>query len=192
MTGDFESFLRESAKAKVLDQWGDMLAPLFQTEDDPVDSEQIQQAEDRIGTSLPDSYKAFLRVLGPGIWGGVEAAREDEFFISPPEDVLVIDQDDGGDMGGFVIVARKFHSSGECLAFNPSDLEVEGERPVYYCCHDPLGYAKVADSFELWARSVAEAATTGADFYSQFDDEIWVRWEEYRAKQPKRWWEFWR
>lgn len=190
LRSDFESFLREAATMKIPDDLGHFEDPLFLPAGPAVEETEIQKAEDRIGTPLPESYKLFLRVLGPGCW-----CRANE--ISAPAGVEAFTEDNWG-IGGFLAIVENVQGVGDYLAFNPADPLVEGERPVYYCSHDPYGYVKAADSFDLWARECAAAARRGEDFYQQFDEAVYASWMEYdrtmkAAKaSTKSWWQFWR
>jgi hypothetical protein len=193
LQSDFESFLREAATLKIPDELGHFEDPLFVPAGPPVGEKEIQDAERRIGTPLPRSYKLFLQVLGPGCWcrandiptpAGVEAFAEGTWGVE-----------------GFFAIVDNVQGLGEFLAFNPADPEIDGERPVYYFSHDPYGYAKVADSFETWARECAAATRQGEDFYQQFDEAVHAKWIEYdkamkAMKAPeatsKKWWQLWR
>lgn len=173
---------------RIPDETGDLVEPLFVPVGQPPGEMEIEAAEDRIGVPLPQGYKLFLRVLGPGCW-----CRANE--ISAPDDVFAFDEGTW-EMNGFVAIVQNVQGVGDHLAFNPADLQVAGERPVYYCSHDPFGYAKVADSFEAWARDCAAAARNEQDFYQRFDEAVAAKWQEYdaveQARKPKRWWQFWR
>jgi len=181
---DFESFLRHAATLNLPDEYGDLVDPLFVPTGQPVDDAEIQAAEDRIGTPLPKGYKLFLKVMGPGCWCRANdvAALDDVFAFDEPE----------WELNGFISIVQNVEGVGDHLAFNPADPQVEGDRAMYYCAHDPRGYARVADSYEIWARECAAALRQGQDFYLQFDDAVYAKWKEYDARQPKKWWQFWR
>ncbi|HWM91547.1 MAG TPA: SMI1/KNR4 family protein [Thermoanaerobaculia bacterium] len=184
LRSDFESFLREADTLSIPDEFGNLVEPLFLPAGQAPDEMEIRAAEERIGAPLPQGYKLFLRVLGPGCW-----CRANE--ISAPADVFVFDESTW-EMKGFVAIVENVQGVGDYLAFNPADPQVEGDRPVYYCAHDPYGYARVADSFEIWARECAAAARQEQDFYQQFDEVVSAKSRELEAKEPKRWWHFWR
>lgn len=184
---DFESFLRHAATLNLPDEYGDLVEPLFVPIGQPVGEMEIRAAEERIGMPLPQGYKVFLRALGPGCW-----CRANE--VSAPDDVFAFDEP-GWELNGFISIVQNVGGVGDHLAFNPADPPVDGDRPMYYCAHDPFGYAQVADSFETWARECAAASRKGEDFYVQFDDAVYAKWKEYDARQPKKdkaWWQFWR
>lgn len=184
MRSDFETFLRETSESKIPDEYGDLLGEMFSPADEPATNAEIEDAEHRLGVTLPESFRCFLRVLGPGDWanaGFVSSAEDVDAFLNCWE------------MTGFVALVDNVREIGDHLAFNPADPEAGGEHPVYYCAHDPFGYARVADSFEDWARATAEAARSATDFYEPFDDEVWTKWKEFEASRPKTkpWWKFW-
>jgi hypothetical protein len=81
---------------------------------------------------------------------------------------------------------------GDHVAINPSEPDQDGERPLYYCTHDPFGYAQVATSFEEWCRKAVDVQGTDATVYDDVGDEVRAKWKEYLASQPKKWWQFWR
>jgi hypothetical protein len=193
LRSDFESFLPEAATLSIPDEFGNFVEPLFVPTGQTVGEAEIQAAEDRIGVTLPRGYKQFLRVLGPGCW-----CRANE--VSAPEDVFAFDEDTW-ELNGFVSIVQNVEGVGDHLAFNPADPEVEGERPVYYCAHDPFGYVRVAGSFESWARECAAATRKEQDFYVQFDEAVYAKAREYdewkeknQAMEPesRNWWQFWK
>lgn len=69
-------------------------------------------------------------------------------------------------MEGFVPLVHNVRGVGDYVAINPANAEVAGERPVYYCSHDPFGYVEIAASFEEWSRKIAEAQKHGVDLYA--------------------------
>lgn len=169
MKVDFESLLREAAATKVPDEYGDLLVTPFSVLDRPASESKIEAAERRRGTTLPTSFKLFLQVLGSGNWSGAGCvSAADEVGAFPPGT---------WEMSGFIAIVQNVRGVGDHLAFNPADPKTAGERPVYYCGHDPLGYARVADSFELWVRATLEAARSGDDFYAPFDDAVSAKWK---------------
>lgn len=182
LRSDFDSFLREAATLSLPDEFGNFVEPLFLPAGQAPAGMEIEAAESRIGAPLPRGYKQFLRVLGPGCWCRANA-------VSAPADVFAFDRS-AGEMKGFVAIVENVQGVGDYLAFNPADPQLAGERPVYYCSHDPYGHAKVADSFEAWARECAAAARSERDFYRPFEEVV-----DARSRGPvarKRWWHFWR
>lgn len=148
MTEDFDNFLREC-----LSQGGQIFAP----DGSPVAPSEIESAERSLGVNLPTSYKHFLLRCGSGSWCGEAVAHPAELYAFNADCLQ---------MEGFVPLVRNVRGVGDYVAINPADAEVTGERPVYYCSHDPFGYVAVAASFEEWARKTTEAQKRGVDFYA--------------------------
>ena len=117
----------------------------------------IERAESVLGVNLPGSYKYFLLRCGPGAWCGERVACPSELYAFDA-DCLQIE--------GFIPLVHNVRGVGDYVAINPADVEAAGERPVYYCSHDPFGYVEIAASFEGWARRIAEAHRRGVDLYA--------------------------
>jgi hypothetical protein len=148
----------------------------------PVDVQHVNAAETRLGVSLPASYKTFLQVCGSGQWCGD--------YVAPPEDVYAFDED-CGDMDGFVALVHNVGGVGDFVAMNPREQTGPGEWALYYCSHDPVGYGKIADSFESWAREAVTAFEANEDLYGRAADDVARTSRSFRAK-TKTWWQFWR
>jgi hypothetical protein len=148
MTEDFDKFLREC-----LSQGKQIFIP----DGEPVSAPEIESAESDLGTNLPASYKHFIMRCGSGMWCGE--------WVGHPSELYAFDSD-CLEMEGFVALVHNVRGVGDHVAINPSDPEVAGERPVYYCSHDPFGCIEVAGSFEEWARKMAEARRDGVDLYT--------------------------
>ncbi len=149
MTEDFDRFLQEC-----LSQGKE----IFVSEKPPVNASEISAAENSFGVALPDSYKHFLLRCGSGVWC-------DEPISNPTE--LYDFDSDCLETEGFIVLVQNVRGVGDCVAFNPKDEEIAGERPVYYCSHDPFGHVKIAESFEDWLRKTVEAQKQGIDLYDE-------------------------
>jgi len=117
----------------------------------------IETAESDLGVNLPDSYKYFLLRCGSGVWCGERVARPSELYVFDADCLQ---------MEGFIPLVHNVRGVGDYVAINPADAEAAGERPVYYCSHDPFGYVEIAASFEGWARKIVEARRRGGDLYA--------------------------
>ena len=122
------------------------------------------------------SYRGFVTTLGPGIWCG-------EIVMAPS--ALYAFDSDCGEMEGFIALVGNVQGVGDYLAINPADPTALGERPLYYCGHDPFGYARLTDSFEAWTRNALVPQNSGESPYAVVE-------QHFRTAQPKQWWQFWR
>jgi hypothetical protein len=148
MTEDFDKFLREC-----LSQGKQVFIP----DGEPVAAPDIELAKSSLGVNLPASYKYFLLRCGSGSWCGERVAHPSELYAFDADCLQ---------MEGFVPLVHNVRGVGDYVAINPADAEAAGERPVYYCSHDPFGYVKIAASFEEWSRKRAEAQRQGIDLYA--------------------------
>jgi SMI1 / KNR4 family (SUKH-1) len=148
MTEDFAEFLQQC-----LSQGKQIFVP----DGESVDASELEAAESRLGINLPASYKYLLLRCGSGTWCGE--------WVAHPSELYAFDSD-CLQMEGFIPLVHNVRGVGDYVAINPSDAEVAGERPVYYCSHDPFGYVEIAASFEEWAHKVAEAQKRGVDLYA--------------------------
>lgn len=148
MTDGFDTFLSEclSQGEQIFVPDGDSVAPF-----------EIELAESSLGVNLPASYKYFLVRCGAGLWCGE--------LVAHPAELYAFDAD-CLQMKGFVPLVHNARGVGDYVAFNPADAEVTGERPVYYCSHDPFGYVEIATSFETWLRKMTEAQKRGINPYA--------------------------
>ena len=149
MTEDFDSFLQDCLSQG---------KQIYVAEFPPVNSSEIEAAENDFGVNLPDSYKHFLLHYGSGVWCDEPIAHLRELYDLDSDNL---------EMEGFIVLVQNVRGVGDLIAFNPKDAEVTGERPVYYCSHDPFGFVKIADSFEDWLRKTVEAQKQGVDLYEQ-------------------------
>jgi hypothetical protein len=148
MTDDFDKFLTE---------WLTRDKQVFVPDDESLSASDIESAESSLGTNLPASYKYFLLRGGSGMWCGERIAH--------PLELYAFDSDCLS-MEGFVPLVDNVRGVGDYVAINPADAEVEGERPVYYCSHDPFRHLEIASSFEEWSRKIVEAHKDGVDLYA--------------------------
>jgi hypothetical protein len=159
MSDEFADFLKRtvlnSGRSSVFVRAKDGLSP-----------GEVEMAEKLLGIDLPPSYKLFVSTIGHGIWCGE--------IVKRPSGLYAFDSD-CEDMEGFVALVENAGGVGDYLAINPSDPATAGERPVYYCGHDPFGYEKVAGSFEDWVRGAL--------------DKMEDRLGKIGTKKP--WWQFW-
>jgi hypothetical protein len=177
MTPDYEGFLRQlPARSFVPD--GTPIAP----------SDIVRDAGVEVAL-LPESYRVFLSTVGLGYWGN------DSGEIVAPAALYAFDAD-CGEMEGFVALVQNAAGVGDYLAVNPADAVTDGERPLYYCGHDPFSCVRAADSFEAWVRESAGIRASRGRRYAHLDES---RFESYarhkaaeRAAAPKQWWQFWR
>lgn len=178
-TTAFEQFLTQN-KSRLLALDGQR-AKIFDP-DAPVDEQHITAAEIRLGVPLPASYKTFLRVCGSGQWCGD--------YVAPPEDLYPFDED-CGDMEGFVALVHNVGGCGDYVAMNPREQTGPAEWALYYCSHDPIGFGKIAGSFESWAREAVTTFEENGDLYGKAADDVKQTWRSLRVK-TKKWWQFWR
>jgi len=164
-------------------------------ESSPVDSRHILEIAEERNCQFPEGYCTFMETLGPGLWAGMG--------IPQPEDTHAFDQATGA-MQGFVTVACNVNGMGDYLAFNPK----EGEK-IYFCGHDPFGYAVAGNSFEEVITKVTEAALAepnngvskffeGLPFVEVTVDDVEVEAMSAAPKSSaagsgssKPWWRFW-
>ncbi len=85
-------------------------------------------AENDFGVNLPDSYKHFLLHYGSGVWCDEPIAHLRELYDLDSDNL---------EMEGFIVLVQNVRGVGDLIAINPKDTEVVGEKPVYYCSHDP-------------------------------------------------------
>jgi hypothetical protein len=149
MTEGFEEFLRQCLLQG---------RRIFIPDDKPTTASEIELAEKNLGVTLPVSYKHFLLRCGSGVWCGERVAHPSELYTFD-SDCLEI--------AGFIPLVHNVRGVGDYVAINPADSEVAGERAVYYCSHDPFGYAEIAESFEDWSRKIIDAQKRGIDLYKR-------------------------
>lgn len=146
---------------------------------------QLLSCEERLGIKLPQGYRLFMQTIGPGIWAHAGVAH--------PDNIYAFDAD-CGEMEGFVALAFNVDGCGNSVGINPK----AEEQTIYYFCHDPFGYAKVADNFEEWVRAIAgcqlKNPTNGTELY--YDSvgrftEVNLPGSTDKKVGGKPWWQFW-
>ncbi|MEM7343444.1 MAG: SMI1/KNR4 family protein [Chloroflexota bacterium] len=183
MQEDFPEFLTKN-KSGFLRQDDGQQSPVFVSSGNITTDADIKRVEQELDVSLPQSYRQFLLICGSGAWC-------DDWIPSPNE--LYAFDENCWEMAGFVTLVHNVEKLGDFLAINPTDLVEDGERPIYYCSHDPFGYAQIAISFEEWCRNILAGKLTGTfNIYDDVEDAVYAKWKEYRASQPKKWWHVWR
>jgi hypothetical protein len=98
-----------------------------------IGDDDVAKAEKMLNCSLPTGYETFLQTLGTGCWADAN--------VTSPNELYAFDES-VGEMCGMIPVAENVDECGSYVAFNPRDQQ------LYFCCHDPFGYALVASSFE--------------------------------------------
>ncbi len=101
---------------------------IYVAEFPPVNASEIEMAENDFGVNLPDSYKHFLLHYGSGVWCDEPIAHLRELYDLDSDNL---------EMEGFIVLVQNVRGVGDLIAINPKDTEVVGEKPVYYCSHDP-------------------------------------------------------
>jgi hypothetical protein len=187
MTPEFEAFVRALPR------------DVFEPGGEPVAVWHFGQRLEVPLEVFPDSYRAFVTILGPGWW-----PNESGIVITPAE-AYAFDAE-CWEAEGLVSLVENADGVGDRIAVNPADPSIDGERPVYYVGHDPTSVVRAADSFEAWVRQSAEATVAPGRFgvarrYGYLDearDASYARYREWEKQQrrnargPKRWWQFWR
>jgi hypothetical protein len=187
MTPGFEAFVRALPR------------DVFEPCDEPVAASDFGRRLEVPLDVFPDSYRAFVTILGPGYW------RNQSGVVMTPGEAYAFDHD-CWEAEGLVALVENAEGVGDYIAVNPTDPVSDGERPVYYVGHDPVSVVRAADSFEAWVRQSAEATVAHGFFtrgqrYQHLDharDASYARycaWEERQRREaqgPKRWWQFWR
>jgi hypothetical protein len=175
---DFSKYLKELSSTKVGKK------ALFVPDWGPVEVNELKDAEKRLGCTLPSGYRIFLETLGVGSWA--------EAFIKAPADLYAFDEA-VGEMCGFIALADGIEGCGNYVAFNPRDQK------IYYCCHDPFGYALLDRSFEGFIKQVAAhwqktPQTDVSLFYKSLSPFVDATITPVAGKSlsAKPWWEFWK
>jgi hypothetical protein len=194
---DFAQFLQENAGKRAgkqqmfepghyNEQGQETWSPLLANK--PVALESIRAAEKKLGCKFPRDYCTFMQTLGPGLWAGMA--------IVEPDNCFVFDQD-AAEMAGFVVLGCNVNGCGDYLAFNPRVAD-----KVYFCGHDPFGYAVAGSSFEVVIRNTTLTALclpqNGVrEYFSSLSDfhEVDPRGPDKSSREKpsgaKPWWRFW-
>ncbi len=131
----------------------------------PASDDDVAQLEQKLGVSLPDSYKRLLR-CARGFWllgGAIQFGTRHPFFHRFPKlDTLTPRQREtvtikGGQWpppsDGMLCFAEFFlEADGDQVLWDVSAGLHEGEYPIYYYAHEdrPPSVRKVADRFDVW------------------------------------------
>jgi len=150
-----------------------------------VTQQDIDLAEERLGLSLPESYKDFIRNFGDANFFGLK--------IFHPNELYSFDSTNW-EMEGFIPYAIDFIE--RYHAFRP--VKNITEYHIYVCSHDPFGYGKVADNFHEWCilnyKMMENFEKGEKDFNHPFltvHKDIMDSWKRYKSTLPKKWWQFW-
>lgn len=117
------------------------MKPVFKP-GDSFSLESIGKLEAKLNVSFPLKVKDFLLKLGAG--------QTEDLYIHGNEHIHAFDEENGP-IAGFVTFASD--TMGNYYAFNP---ESSNKEEIYYCCHDPLGYAKIASDAYEFLRKIIE------------------------------------
>ncbi|GAB1270010.1 hypothetical protein NBRC116493_32630 [Aurantivibrio infirmus] len=101
--------------------------------------ELLSKVEEKYRFTFPPEIKEFLLELGSG--------STEDFYINHAEQIYPFDEDNGP-IEGFVAIATD--TLGNYFVFNPKS---ENDSEIFYCCHDPLGYGKVAPDIGSFLKS---------------------------------------
>lgn len=137
-------------------------------------------AEARLNCKLPTAYGEFLRTLGSGVWAQAE--------ITAPADLFAFDESVGPEMKGLIPLAENVDGCGNSVAFNCLDEK------LYFCNHDPFGFALVANSFEEFIQTIAERWLRDTRSGTRLFYESLPDFKEVIPPQLERkdsWWKFW-
>jgi hypothetical protein len=139
----------------------------------------IEAAEDLIGHVFPNSYKSFLRHIGPGCWANA--------YFPPPSGVYTFEKS-AGNMADFIVIACNVDGEGNQVAINPADNK------LYYCTHDPMGFAPAGDSFEEYMYKLTQFAKDNAGNTVAFYKSLEPFTEAVIPPEPEKkpWWMFWK
>lgn len=154
----------------------------------PVSIEAIRTAEKKLGCKLPRDYCDFMQTVGPGLWAGMA--------ILAPENCFTLDVD-CAEMADFVVLACNVNGCGDYLAFNPRVAY-----KVYFCGHDPFGYAEAGVGLELVIRATTLAVLVqpqtgvreffaGLSDFHEVDPDATEKPASGRSAGGKPWWQFW-
>jgi hypothetical protein len=152
-----------------------LFAPLL-----PCSESELHEAEVRLHVAFPESFREFLKQFG----AGNEAAVG--WWIHSPRECYVFDNGLGK---GCIALAQDV--CGNYLAFDPSEPESSGERPIHYFCHDPYGHARIAISFDKFL-SDAIAQRLMDEFVADIPANFVYETLEPEKEQRNAWWAFWR
>lgn len=145
-----------------------------------VDEDDICKAEERLKCKLPAGYGEFVRVLGSGTWAQAD--------ITTPSALYAFDESVGVEMQGFIPLAENVDGCGNSVAFSCLDEK------LYFCNHDPFGFAHIANSFEEFIQTIAERWLRDTRSGTRLFYESLPDFKEVSPPQQERkssWWKFW-
>ena len=131
----------------------------------PMEPEEIATLEEHLKTQLPKSYKLFLSFLSgfTAFDDAVKLGDQHPFFhrFQPKEQLSAQQQQVIAQRGGTwpppsegMLCFGEFfmEADGDQVLFDLSQMNAEGECPVYYYAHEstPPAVRKIADSFAQW------------------------------------------
>ena len=103
--------------------------------------EELNTIEQELNIKFPNEIYEWLLLAGCG-------AIFDELLIGEKEYIFKLE--DLGALSGYISFATD--DLGNHYAFNPNNDE-----SIFYACHDPLGYAKIAESFSSFLAQLKQA-----------------------------------
>lgn len=181
---EFAEFLKQSSTIKIGNEPlylpGGLEHHIFWMGPGPLQPRSLLDTENVLNCRFPEGYRVFMETLGPCVWA--------DAFFAPPAALYAFDEDTL-DMCGFITLAFGVDGCGNYVAFNPREPE-----RIYFCCHDPFGYAVVAESFEEYIRKLTEFAIShkgGGSFYYDLEPFHEIRVPKSESS-GKPWWQFWK
>lgn len=99
-----------------------------------MDSKTLENLEKKFDFTFPSKIRTLLLELGQGY--------ANDLYIHGSDMIYPFDEQNGK-IEGFITFASD--DLGNYYAFSPKSEDVN---TIYYCCHDPLGYCKVAKDAE--------------------------------------------
>lgn len=127
-------------------------------------SDALDSAESRLSCKLPQAYRAFMEVVGPGSW--CEAWIRHPCYLDFWEDPLIRSSSVGLPE---IILADNVDGCGNFVALDSQSSD------LYYLCHDPTGYAFLG-GFEEWIREITNHWLTDHGGESSYDNLIEFSW----------------
>jgi hypothetical protein len=175
---DFEQFL-QAKKISIVGK-----KPLFEPlPSNPISEADVEQTEATLQCRLPNGFRTFLKTVGSGIWADAVFSLEEVYAF----DEAV------GEMCGFIALGINVNGCGDYVAFNPK----EQTGTIYFCCHDPFGYAVAGASFESYIVALTqftEQNRKSSEFYYKLEPfhEIEPPFLQAKRDANRPWWQFWK
>ncbi len=152
---------------------------LFVPAADVINDDDVFKAEERLKCKLPVGYGEFVGILGSGVWAQAE--------ITAPANLYAFDES-VGEMKGLIALAENVDGCGNSVAFNCLDEK------LYFCNHDPFGFAPVANSFEEYIQTIADRWLRDTRSGTRLYYDSLPDFKEVIPPQAERkgsWWKFW-